>query len=232
MRIIIFVCLVTGFLAACNSSAPEDKASRTEQSVEDESSTATPTSAAERRIVFFGNSLTAAYGLDPAQGFPALVQHKIDSLELPYKVINAGLSGETTAGGNERVEWVLQQPVDIFILELGGNDGLRGINPASSYVNLKAIVGKVRKQYPKARIILAGMEAPPNMGQAFTKEFRGIFSRLAREEKLALIPFILDGVGGIPSLNQADGIHPNAEGAKIVAENVWKVLEPLLRESE
>lgn len=227
MRIAIFACLLAGILTACNSSAPEDKSANIEQSSEDANSDTQP-AAAERRIVFFGNSLTAAYGLDPAQGFTAIIQRRIDSLKLSYKVINAGLSGETTAGGNERVEWVLQQPVDIFILELGGNDGLRGINPASSYTNLKSIVGKVRKQYPDARIILAGMEAPPNMGQAFTKEFRGIFSRLAQEEKLELIPFILDGVGGIPSLNQADGIHPNVEGAKIVAENVWKTLGPML----
>ncbi|RMF29947.1 MAG: arylesterase [Bacteroidetes bacterium] len=183
-----------------------------------------------KTIVFFGNSLTAAYGLDPEQGFVSLLQARIDSLGLPWQTVNAGLSGETSAGGLERVDWILRQPVDIFVLELGGNDGLRGIDPAATYANLAGIIRKVKAAYPDARIVLAGMEAPPNMGPRFTSEFRAVFPRLAREYDLPLIPFLLEGVGGVPELNLPDGIHPNAQGQKIVAENVWKVLEPLLKE--
>ena len=182
----------------------------------------------QKRIIFFGNSLTAAYGLDPEQGFVALIQQKIDSLGLNYKAVNAGLSGETTAGGKERIDWILKQPVDIFVLELGGNDGLRGIDPGVSIKNLEAIIKSVQEAYPEAKIVLAGMEAPPNMGKEFTSEFRQMYPRLAKSYDLALIPFLLENVGGIAELNQRDGIHPNAEGQRIVAENVWKVLEPIL----
>ena len=182
----------------------------------------------KKRIVFFGNSLTAAYGLDPNQGFAGLISQRIDSLELDYQVVNAGLSGETTAGGRERIDWILQQPVNIFILELGGNDGLRGIDPEASYENLQAIIDKVREKFPEAKIVLAGMEAPPNMGPEFTQAFRAIYPKLAKENDVTLIPFLLDKVGGEPHLNLADGIHPNPEGHKIVAETIWSVLEGLL----
>lgn len=212
-------------LAACGPAGNDSKDQQQDAEAEQAQKPATP---AARRIVFFGNSLTAAYGLEPEQGFPALIQAKIDSLGLSYEVINAGLSGETTAGGNERVDWILQQPVDIFVLELGGNDGLRGINPDATYANLQSIVNKVKTQYPKAQVILAGMEAPPNMGADFTKAFRQVFPKLAKENRLPLVPFLLDGVGGHPELNLPDGIHPNAEGQYIVADNVWKVLQPLL----
>ncbi|MBL7791247.1 MAG: arylesterase [Saprospiraceae bacterium] len=214
-------------LAACGQSPTDNKENRldeeTEQGQNDDAA-----SGAKRQIVFFGNSLTAAYGLEPEQGFPALIQAKIDSLGLAYKVINAGLSGETTAGGNERVDWILQQPVDVFVLELGGNDGLRGINPDATYANLQSIINKVKTKYPNANIILTGMEAPPNMGADFTKAFRQVFPRLAKENDLQLIPFLLDGVGGRPELNLPDGIHPNVQGQYIVADNVWEVLQPLL----
>ncbi len=193
-----------------------------------EQPTSTATKKKSKRIVFLGNSLTAAYGLDPKRGFTSLIQNKIDSLGLDYEVVNAGLSGETTAGGAERVDWILNQPVDIFVLELGGNDGLRGIEPEASYQNLKSIVDKVQEKYPEAKIILAGMEAPPNMGPEFTRDFREMYPQLAKEEQLTLIPFLLKDVGGIPKLNLPDGIHPNVEGQKIVAENVWEVLFPLL----
>jgi acyl-CoA thioesterase-1 len=179
-------------------------------------------------ILFFGNSLSAGYGLAPEEAFPALIQQRLDSLGRDYRVVNAGVSGETSAGGLGRVDWVLRQAVDIFVLELGGNDGLRGIPPAETKANLQAIIDAVRNKYPQARIILAGMEAPPNMGQAYTTAFRRIFSELAQANDIALIPFLLEGVGGEAALNLPDGIHPNAEGAKIVADNVWEVLFPLL----
>ncbi len=183
----------------------------------------------ERKVIlFFGNSLSAAHGIDPEKGFVGLTAKRIDSLGLPYKVINAGLSGETTAGGKTRIDWILRQPIDIFILELGGNDALRGIDPDDSYKNLKYIIEQVIAKYPDAEIVIAGMEAPPNMGADYTEEFRQIFPRLAEEFDAALIPFLLEGVGGVPSLNLPDGIHPNAEGHKIVAENVWAVLEGFL----
>ncbi|MDP4132348.1 MAG: arylesterase [Bacteroidota bacterium] len=181
-----------------------------------------------KNILFFGNSLTAGYGIDPSEAFPALIQAKLDSLKLPYQVINAGLSGETTAGGNSRIDWVLRQPVYIFVLELGGNDGLRGISLSESAKNLQIIIDKVKLKYPSAKIIMAGMQVPPNMGQKYTSEFRTMFRQLAVRNKIYLIPFLLEGVGGVPALNQHDGIHPNVQGHKIVAENIWKVLKPLL----
>jgi len=183
----------------------------------------------EKTILFFGNSLTAGYGIDPSQAFPALIQNKIDSLKLNYNVINAGVSGETSAGGNGRIDWILRQPIDVFVLELGGNDGLRGIPLAETKKNLQAIIDKVKAKYPDAKIILAGMQIPPNMGQDYTGEFKKIYPELAAKNKISLIPFLLQGVGGDPKLNQDDGIHPNVEGAKIVAENVWKVLKDICK---
>lgn len=185
-----------------------------------------------KTILFFGNSLTAGYGLEPDQAFPALIQQRIDSLGLPYKVINAGVSGETTAGGKSRIDWLLKNPVDVFILELGANDGLRGINPDETYKNLKSIIEKVRAKNPDVKIILAGMQIPPNMGQKYSKDFREVFTELSEEKNVALIPFLLEGVAGNPKLNQADGIHPTVEGQKIVAENVWQVLEDELQPAE
>ncbi|HMQ61675.1 MAG TPA: arylesterase [Flavilitoribacter sp.] len=216
----LMLILIAG--ACNNSSTPGEEAVGNEGDTTTES--ATP-EAAPAKIIFFGNSLTAAYGLDPAQGFVALVQERLDSLGFRYKAVNAGLSGETTSGGNERVDWVLDQGVDIFVLELGGNDGLRGIDPKVSYQNLVSIIEKVKKAAPEAKIILAGMEAPPNMGKTYTDEFRSIYPRLAKEFDVRLIPFLLEGVGGNPELNQPDGIHPNVKGQKIVLENVWKVLK-------
>ncbi len=178
-----------------------------------------------KTVLFFGNSLTAGYGVDPSEAFPALIQNKIDSLKLNYKVINAGVSGETSASGNSRVDWILRQPVDIFILELGGNDGLRGIPLTETEKNLQAIIDKVKAKYPEAKLVLAGMQIPPNMGQQYAGEFKKIYPELAAKNHIALIPFLLQGVGGDPKLNQRDGIHPTAEGDKIVAENVWKVLK-------
>lgn len=182
----------------------------------------------KKRILFFGDSITAGYGLDTEQAFPALIQNRIDSLNLNYRVTNAGLSGETSAGGVRRVDWILQQPVDIFFLELGANDGLRGIDPDVTKQNLQEIIDKVRAHDPEITIILAGMEAPPNMGNEYTERFRTIFRKLAEENNLHFLPFILEDVAGIPELNQADGIHPTAEGHEIVAEYIWKEIRPIL----
>jgi len=184
---------------------------------------------AETRIIlFFGNSLTAGYGVEPENAFPYLIQKRLDSMSLSYKVVNAGLSGETTASGVNRIEWVLREPVDIMILELGGNDGLRGIDPVESEKNLQKIIDLAKNNSPGIQVIIAGMEAPPNMGEAYVSKFRSIFQELSQLNKLPIIPFLLEGVGGEPSLNLTDGIHPNEEGHKIVADNVWQVLERIL----
>jgi len=184
----------------------------------------------KKNILFFGDSLTAGYGLDDPtdDAYPAVIQHKLDSLKLPYNVINAGVSGETTAGGLGRIDWVLKQKVSVFILELGANDGLRGIPVEESRRNLQAITDKVKAKYPDAKIILAGMQVPPSMGADYANSFKAMFPQLAQKNNIALIPFLLDNVGGIPKLNQRDGIHPTAEGAKIVANNVWAILRERL----
>lgn len=180
----------------------------------------------KKEILFFGDSLTAGYGLDdPSKAFPGVIQQKIDSLKLPYAIINAGVSGETTAGGLARIDWVLKQKIDVFVLELGANDGLRGIPVEETTKNLQSIIDKVKAKYPNAKIVLAGMQVPPSMGHDYVTAFKSLFPALAGKNKIALVPFLLAGVGGNPTLNQADGIHPTAEGAKIVANNVWKVLK-------
>ena len=182
----------------------------------------------KKMIVFFGNSLTAGYGLSPSQAFPAVIQKKIDSLGLPYQVINAGVSGETSSGGKTRIDWILKQPVDIFVLELGANDGLRGIPLSATRKNLQDIVDKVIAKNPNTKLLFAGMQIPPNMGQTYTTEFRNIYTELAEKNKMILVPFLLEGVGGEPKLNQEDGIHPTAEGHRIVAENLWRSLQKML----
>ncbi len=180
---------------------------------------------ARRTILFFGDSLTAGYGLeDPSEAFPALIQNKIDSLNLPYKVVNAGVSGETTAGGKGRIDWILKQHVDVFVLELGANDGLRGIPVTETANNLQFITDKVKAAYPNARIILTGMMVPPNMGATYAKSFQEIFPKIATKNSMSFMPFLLKDVAGIRALNQGDGIHPTAEGHKIIAENLWPVL--------
>ena len=182
-----------------------------------------------KNIVFFGNSITAGYGVEQSEAFPALIQAKMDSLQLHYKIINAGVSGETSAGGKSRIDWVLQQPVDVFVLELGANDGLRGIPLSETSKNLQSIIDEVKKKYPVAKLVLAGMEIPPNMGKKYTDDFRALYHQLAEKNQTLLIPFLLKSVGGEPELNQPDGIHPNVQGHKIVAENVWAVLKDILQ---
>lgn len=183
---------------------------------------------ATRRIVFFGTSLTAGLGLDPADAYPAVIQRVLDSLRLPWRAVNAGVSGETSAGAVRRLDWALRDPAAILVVETGANDGLRGLDLASTRANLERIVRRARALQPEVRIVLAGMEMLPNLGPRYAARFGGLFRDVAAREHVALIPFLLRGVGGVDSLNQADGIHPNAAGARIVAGNVWRVLEPLV----
>lgn len=184
--------------------------------------------AATKTLLFYGDSLTAGYGLDPSEAYPALVQKKIDDAKLDWKVVNAGLSGETTAGGLRRLDWILRQPVDIFVIELGGNDGLRGLAPEIIRANIQTMIERIRAKNPRTTVVLTGMQIPTNMGTAYAQAFAKIFPELAEKNQTAFIPFLLAGVGGVPELNQADGIHPTAEGHRIVAENVWVVIKPLL----
>ncbi len=182
-------------------------------------------------VLFLGDSLTAGYGLDPAQAFPALIQGKLDSLGWNVATVNAGLSGETTSGGLRRIDWLLRRKINILVLALGANDGLRGVSPNLTRENLQGIIDRARKVDPDIQIILTGMQIPPNLGPDYTEAFRAIYPELAQKNGLSLIPFLLEGVGGDPKLNLPDGIHPTAEGHRIVAETVWKTLEPVLVES-
>lgn len=179
-------------------------------------------------ILVVGTSLTAGLGLDPSQAYPALLQQKVDSAGLPYQVVNRGVSGETSAGARQRVDWLMQQPVAVLVLETGANDGLRGLDPDSLRANLEAIIRRARQQRPPPAILLLGMEAPPNLGSEYTARFRAVYADVAREFDVPLVPFLLAGVGGVDSLNQADGIHPTAGGQRRVAGLVWEALLPLL----
>jgi acyl-CoA thioesterase-1 len=183
---------------------------------------------APRTVLFLGDSITAGFGLDPAQAFPALIQKKIDARRWNFQVVNAGQSGDTSAGGLSRLDWLLKNRVDVLVLELGANDGLRGLPVETTRKNLQAIIERTKRKYPEVKIILAGMMVPLNMGGDYGRKFEAIFADLAKKNKVPLIPFILEGVGGVRELNLADGIHPTAKGQEIVAANVWKVLEPVL----
>ena len=180
-------------------------------------------------MVFLGTSLTAGLGLEPEQAFPALIQQKIDSAGLEYRVVNAGVSGETSAGARRRVEWLLRQPVSVLVVETGANDGLRGLPPDSLRANIQAVFDRAKALRPTPKLVLVGMQVPPNLGRAYSQRFQAIYPELARENGAELVPFLLEGVGGIARLNQPDGIHPTAEGQRIMAETVWRVLEPVLR---
>ena len=236
-----FLFLWVLLLAGCGAENPEESATPADASADAAADTTAAAPAnpgdeadaasARTRVLVLGNSLAAGYGLDdPAHAFPGLMQATIDSLGWDVEVVNAGLSGETTAGGLRRIDWLLRQRVDVLILELGGNDGLRGIPPAVTEQNLRAIIEKTRDRYPEARVILAGMQIPPNLGQDYARQFRDVYPRVAGEADAALIPFLLEGVGGVAALMQNDGIHPTAEGQRLVARNVWEVLEPVLRD--
>lgn len=179
-------------------------------------------------ILFFGDSLTAGYGLSPEEAFPTLTGNQLTKSGKAVKIVNAGLSGETSAGGLSRIDWVLRQPIDVFVLELGANDGLRGLPVDQTKKNLQAIIDKVKAKNPNVKIVVAGMMVPPNMGSTYTTQFKSVFPEIAKKNNATLMPFLLDGVAGNDKLNQADGIHPNPEGHKIVATNLTKILAPLL----
>lgn len=181
-------------------------------------------------VLFIGTSLTAGYGLTEELAYPALIQAKLDSAGLAYRVVNGGVSGETSAGGLARIDWLLRQPVAVLVLELGANDGLRGLDVEAMRGNLQEIVDRTLEAYPDARIVIAGMEAPPNLGQRYTDAFRQTFVDLASANDAAFIPFLLEGVAAVPELNQSDGIHPTAEGHEIIAETVWRALRGVLDE--
>ncbi len=183
----------------------------------------------KKTILIFGDSITAGYGIEPNKAFPAIIQNKIDSLGMIHEVINGGLSGETSAGGLRRINWVLQRKVDIMILELGGNDGLRGIDLTSTKDNLQQIVDRALANNPDMEILIAGMQVPPNLGIEYTREFQNIYPDLAKNNDLDLIPLILDKVGGRDEYMQPDQIHPNVAGHKIVANIVWEYINPLLK---
>ena len=179
-------------------------------------------------VLFFGTSLTAGAGLEPEQAFPALVEQKADSAGLPIKAVNAGLSGETTAGAARRIDWVLRTPADVIVVETGANDALRGLSPAAAKANIEKIVASIRKKQPGATIVLVQFFAPPNFGNEYTRSFSAIYADVARRENVVLIPFLLEGVAGVSRYNQPDGIHPNVAGEKIVADNVWRALQPVI----
>jgi acyl-CoA thioesterase I len=179
-------------------------------------------------VLFFGTSLTAGLGLDPEQAFPALIEKKAAAEGVPIKVVNAGLSGETTAGAARRIDWVLRTPVDLVVIEGGANDALRGLAPEAARANLEQVIAAVRRKQPAAKIVLVQMEAPPNFGPAYTRSFRTIYADIAKKENIPLLPFLLNGVAGIPRLNQADGVHPNLAGERIVANNLWRALKPIV----
>ncbi|MEX2511438.1 MAG: arylesterase [Cyclobacteriaceae bacterium] len=208
-------------LMNCGTNKKEDKVNQNSSSTEEKVSQ-------RKLILFFGNSLTAGYGIEEEDAFPGLIQDKLDSLGMDYQVINGGLSGETTASGFNRLDWFLEDQPDVFILELGANDGLRGIPLDETRKNLNAIIKKVQSNYPSTKILLAGMQIPPNMGQEYTQSFRAMYDEIAKQNKVFLIPFLLEGVAGNPELNLPDGIHPTEEGHQIVAENIWGHLEPFL----
>ena len=184
-----------------------------------------------KNILFFGDSLTAGYGLMNAslESLPALIQARVIAEKLPYHVINAGVSGDTTAGGLARIDLLLKQPVDIFVLELGANDILRGIPPQTTAHNLQAIVNKVKAKYPQAKLVLLGMELPGWIPGAFVASFRAVFAGVANANQMTFVPFLLNGVAGIAHLNLRDGLHPTATGYRIIADKIWPVIKPLLK---
>jgi acyl-CoA thioesterase-1 len=241
MSIRILICVLVLGAAACDSSpqseqrpqsaeisAAQPQTENTERAQTADSSNVNTSKAV--KVLFFGTSLTAGYGLDPSLAFPNLIEKKSAETSTPIVAINAGLSGETSAGAVRRIDWALKSPVDIVVLETGGNDALRALDPDSLEANLTAAVTRIRALQPKAKILLVVMEAPPNLGQRYTARFRKAYVDVAAKEKLTLVPFLLDKVAGKPELNQADGVHPNEKGEPIVADNVWKSLQPVVRE--
>jgi acyl-CoA thioesterase I len=191
--------------------------------------TAAPTLATTKRIVFLGDSLTAGYGLPVEQSYPSLIAEKIRAAHLPYEAVNAGLSGDTSAGGLRRLDWLLQNKIDLLVIALGANDGLRGLSPKELEANLQAIIDKTKAKNPAAQIVVAGMQMPPNLGADYAEQFQRVFAEVAKKNNAVLIPFLLANVGGHRELNQSDSIHPTAAGQKIIAETVWQALKPMLQ---
>lgn len=218
-------------LFACSAEAPPASVVQTPDSAGGAVADELPDSSAaggRAAVLFLGTSLTAGYGVGPDSAFPGLIAARIDSAGLPFRVINAGISGETSAGGLARLDWSLQDSIAVLVLELGANDGLRGLPVEQMRANLDTILGRTRTRYPDVEIVIAGMEAPPNLGREYTGAFRSTFRDLAREYDAALVPFLLEGVAAEPSLNQSDRIHPNPAGHRVLAEHVWKTLAPIL----
>jgi acyl-CoA thioesterase-1 len=222
-------------MAACGGSANsvEGRTASTGARTPSEGPTAraahgAPRTSHRRSILFAGTSITAGLGLEPDSAFPQLIARKLDSLRLPYDAVNAGVSGETSAGLLRRIDWLLREPFDVIVIETGANDGLRGVPVATVRANIQLIVDRIKSSRPDAAIVLAQMEALPNLGENYTSEFRAMFPELARRSGVTLMPFLLDGVAGHRELNQPDGIHPNMAGERIVAENIWRVLRPVL----
>jgi acyl-CoA thioesterase-1 len=181
-------------------------------------------------VLFLGTSLTAGLGLDPAQAYPQLIAERIRAAGLPHRVVNAGVSGETAAAARRRLDWLLKQRVDVLVIETGANDGLRGQDPDATRADIQALIDRARQQEPAPRVVLVGMQAPPNLGRPYAERFRAIYPELARANDVVLVPFLLDGVAGVAALNQPDGVHPTAAGQERVAENVWAVLRGVLAE--
>jgi acyl-CoA thioesterase-1 len=217
--------IIFGFMAALAAC---------EQSRDDAPAKAAPPEAYPERpvVLFLGTSLTAGLGLEPEEAYPALIQQRIDSAGFKYRVVNAGVSGETSAGALRRVDWLFREPVAVLVVETGANDGLRGLPPDSLQANIQTIFDRARQLQPSPQLVLLGMRMPPNYGREYAQRFQEVYQDLARRNGAALVPFLLEGVGGIPNLNQPDGIHPTAEGQRRIAETVWRVLEPLLKKAE
>jgi acyl-CoA thioesterase-1 len=219
----IILALATLTLTACmRDAAPAEQSAAA-------APTPAPATDSLRNVLFVGTSLTAGYGVGGNVAYPARIQEMIDAAALPYRVVNAGISGETSAGGLRRIDWTLQQPADVLVIELGANDGLRGIDPSEMRSNLEDIIQRARARNPDIALVIVGMEAPPNLGDQYTSRFRNVFRDLADEYDAALVPFLLDSVAAQPQLNIEDGMHPNVDGHRILARTVWRVLEPVLR---
>lgn len=220
------ICGIASFLALLAAACSQPAASRPPALASRERAAEPTASARAPRVVFLGDSLTAGYGLAKEQSVPALIQKHLESAGLRYESVNAGVSGDTSAGGLRRLDWSLEGDVRVLVIELGANDGLRGLPVAELKRNLGEIITRARQR--GISVLLTGMEAPPNYGAAYTAEFRQAYRDLAKQHGVAFVPFYLDGVAGIPGLNISDGIHPNAEGSRVIAQTIWRALEPLL----
>ena len=222
--------LATAWLSGCGAESRKDTPADTAAVGSSPASVSASSAEVDRRpaLLIVGTSLTAGLGLDADSAYPAILQRKLDSAGVAYRVVNAGFSGETSAGALRRIEWLLRDSARVVMIETGANDGLRGQDVDSTRATLRAIVRRVKAVLPDATVLLAQMESPPNLGERYTTAFRSMFPAVAKEEGVTLVPFLLEGVAGVPALNQGDGIHPNEAGSRVVAENVFRALRPLL----